>query len=526
MFIISSENVPLWKNSYSGVQGDTIFSMKLKYVVLIGLFFVFIPIFSMYGDESKNADIARLEQEFQQDLDTIIAAYKETLQKITGKQIPEGKQNSAGAQVSSDENGQTNNENEQQNPSGEAIPSQQDVSVVGEVKVANDANQQSGDEVKSENQQNIIYDSSNDVVDTCDDAKKLLISKKAISEDDSCVCGGTGITCGDKDFNFKEIKENVIKVDDGVSEIKTEQQNQLQTQENKQEVIESKESAKPKKRAKPKQENKNVTVNQTVSAGSVKNVIQNQTQCNEDAQYMGNNVWKQVCGNKTFNITIQNIDCDAGKIWHKSFGDCIPDEQYVSCGGDLTYSMVEKRCVSKEKQDSAELEKVFEEQKAKQAEIDANNKAQSVQPVSVPSKKGNGKCQSPNYEFNGECVSDKDVLDKYCKNNGGKPDYKFVDCSIDLSNERYTSEEKGKERVKKWFSKAPVNMSICETSINLVGNDFISCWIGNVKFVFEFDALDAKEDVVSKKNKAAKPNVENNQNKNILELGGLSRSIL
>lgn len=64
------------------------------------------------------------------------------------------------------------------------------------------------------------YDPSNDVVDTCEDAKKLLISKTVISAADSCVCTTNEIACGNSTFVFKEIKETA-RIDTTEIKVKT-----------------------------------------------------------------------------------------------------------------------------------------------------------------------------------------------------------------------------------------------------------------------------------------------------------------
>lgn len=66
------------------------------------------------------------------------------------------------------------------------------------------------------------YNPSNDSVESCEDAKKLLISKNLVSANDSCVCAANGITCGNSSFEFKEIKEAFVKIEEApVSEIST-----------------------------------------------------------------------------------------------------------------------------------------------------------------------------------------------------------------------------------------------------------------------------------------------------------------
>jgi len=195
----------------------------------------------------------------------------------------------------------------------------------------------------------------------------MMQRKKAISEDDSCVCGGTGITCGDKDFNFKEIKENAPKIDDstsGTDEISTsgisvESCDAAKAFLIKNKMIESNTSCEcdiedaitcgtetfyfekignkkeeklqtePVKPKQPVKTTENININRTIDYSSIDTEISNsisiknpKAQCSGNAQYTGNNVWKHICTNITFNITISGINCGDNKQWNKSNGKC------------------------------------------------------------------------------------------------------------------------------------------------------------------------------------------------------------
>lgn len=57
--------------------------------------------------------------------------------------------------------------------------------------------------------------------------------------------------------------------------------------------------------------------------------------------YVGNYVWKQVCANHTYNVTIKNIDCGTGMQWNHVNNTCEQEESKVSENISVDTSMFE-----------------------------------------------------------------------------------------------------------------------------------------------------------------------------------------
>ncbi len=101
-------------------------------------------------------------------------------------------------------------------------------------------------------------------------------------------------------------------------------------------------------------------------------------------------------------------------------------------------------------------------------------------------------CPAPKYKYAGKCFSNQTILDTYCKGSEAKQtSMGKLRCSIDLSKERYATEQDGINRAHQWGAHIPL-LSDCKAYVHYVGDDTVVCTVGQVEFQFTFDALDAK----------------------------------